>query len=82
MRSITIVIAAVVEMKRLKLAKEYGVVDDPDAMSILCWIPQYLLFGITEILTVFGLQVLFYDDQEITGKDGQSIKSTPNSILS
>ncbi|KAF7836409.1 Proton-dependent oligopeptide transporter family [Senna tora] len=61
---ITIVIAALVEMRRLKLAEEYGLIDDPNAtvpISILWLIPQYLLFGIAEVLTMVGLQELFYD---------------------
>ncbi|XP_009613182.1 protein NRT1/ PTR FAMILY 5.10-like [Nicotiana tomentosiformis] len=58
------VIAAIVEKKRLQTAIEYGLVDMPKAtipMSI-CWlIPQYLLFGISDVFTMVGLQEFFYD---------------------
>ncbi|KAK7341035.1 hypothetical protein VNO80_23959 [Phaseolus coccineus] len=61
---VTIVFAALVETKRLKIARESGVVDEADAtvpMSIWWLIPQYLLFGISEVFTMVGLQEFFYD---------------------
>ncbi|KAG5138961.1 hypothetical protein AAZX31_12G001600 [Glycine max] len=60
----TIVFAALVEMKRLKTAQESGVVDEPNAtvpMSIWWLIPQYFLFGVSEVFTMVGLQEFFYD---------------------
>ncbi|XP_060216937.1 protein NRT1/ PTR FAMILY 5.10-like [Lycium barbarum] len=61
---LSMVIAAIVEKKRLQTAIEYGLVDMPKAtipMSI-CWlIPQYLLFGISDVFTMVGLQEFFYD---------------------
>lgn len=61
---VTIVLAALVEMKRLKTAQESGLVDDPGAtvpMSIWWLIPQYFLFGVSEVFTMVGLQEFFYD---------------------
>lgn len=60
----TVVIAALVEMKRLKTAQEYGLVDDPNAtlpMSVWWLIPQYFLFGVCDVFTMVGLQEFFYD---------------------
>ena len=60
----TVVFAAFVEIKRLKIAKEYSLVDDPNAtvpMSIWWLIPQYFLFGISVVFTLVGLQEFFYD---------------------
>lgn len=60
----TIVFAALVEMKRLKTAQESGVVVEPNAtvpMSIWWLIPQYFLFGVSEVFTMVGLQEFFYD---------------------
>ncbi|KEH29311.1 proton-dependent oligopeptide transport family protein [Medicago truncatula] len=60
----TVVLAAFVENKRLKVAQEHGLVDDPNAtvpMSIGWLIPQYVLFGVSEVFTMVGLQEFFYD---------------------
>ncbi|CAJ1978246.1 unnamed protein product [Sphenostylis stenocarpa] len=61
---VTVVTAAVIETKRLKTAQESGVVDEPNAtvpMSIWWLIPQYMLFGVSEVFTMVGLQEFFYD---------------------
>ncbi|KAL6512113.1 hypothetical protein OROGR_021710 [Orobanche gracilis] len=61
---ISMVIAALVERKRLQTATEYGLVDSPKAtvpMSVWWLAPQYSLFGISEAFTMVGLQEFFYD---------------------
>ncbi|KAJ0603804.1 putative proton-dependent oligopeptide transporter family, MFS transporter superfamily [Helianthus annuus] len=57
-------VAAIVETKRLKVAREYGFLDDPDAMipmKIWWLLPQYLLVGAGEVFTIVGMQEFFYD---------------------
>ncbi|KAJ7945749.1 Protein NRT1/ PTR FAMILY 5.10 [Quillaja saponaria] len=58
------VVAALVEMKRLRTAKEYGLVDMPDVtipMSVWWLIPQYTVDGVSHVFTMVGLQEFFYD---------------------
>ncbi|KAL4599559.1 hypothetical protein ACB092_11G135100 [Castanea dentata] len=65
---ICMVVAALIEIKRLKTAKEYGLVDLPDLtipMSVWWLLPQYVLSGIAEVFTVVGLQEFFYDQVPI-----------------
>lgn len=62
--ALSMVIAAFVEMKRLKMARDYGLIDTPSAtipMSIWWLVPQYVLFGVSDGLTMVGLQEFFYD---------------------
>ncbi|XP_059460172.1 protein NRT1/ PTR FAMILY 5.10-like [Corylus avellana] len=61
---ISMVVAALIEMKRLKTAQEYGLVDMPDVtipMSIWWLVPQYVLCGIANAFTLVGQQEFFYD---------------------
>ncbi|XWS69434.1 hypothetical protein CRYUN_Cryun04dG0178600 [Craigia yunnanensis] len=55
--------AAVVEIRRLQLAKELGLVDKEVAvpLSIFWQIPQYFLLGAAEVCTFIGQLEFFYD---------------------
>ena len=61
---ISMVVAALVEMKRLETAEEYHLVDQPSAtlpMSVWWLVPQYVLSGIADVFTMVGMQEFFYD---------------------
>ncbi|XP_026449122.1 protein NRT1/ PTR FAMILY 5.10-like isoform X2 [Papaver somniferum] len=61
---VTMVVAAVVEKKRLRIALDFGLVDMPkETIPLSLWwlAPQYLLIGVTEIYTIVGMQEFFYD---------------------
>ncbi|XP_028770000.1 protein NRT1/ PTR FAMILY 5.4-like [Neltuma alba] len=58
------IVAALVEAKRVNIAKENHLLDNPKSVipiSIWWMLPQYIIYGISDALTVVGLQELFYD---------------------
>ncbi|XP_062000246.1 protein NRT1/ PTR FAMILY 5.4-like [Rosa rugosa] len=61
---INMVVAALVEAKRVGVAREYNLMDNPKAMvpiSVWWLLPQYFITGLSDAFTVIGLQELFYD---------------------
>ena len=61
---LTMVVSALVEAKRVGVARDHGLMDDPKAvlpMSIWWMLPQYMITGISDAFTIVGLQELFYD---------------------
>lgn len=62
--AISMLIAALVEIKRLRTAQECGLVDMPNVtipMSVWWLVPQYALAGVSNVFTMVGLQEFFYD---------------------
>jgi solute carrier family 15 (peptide/histidine transporter), member 3/4 len=58
------VVAALVETRRLRVASDAGLIDRPDVavpMSLWWVLPQYFLMGLAKILGDIGLEEFFYD---------------------
>ncbi|PWA82881.1 major facilitator superfamily protein [Artemisia annua] len=75
---LAMIVAALVESKRISVAKHQGLLDDQELLfktlikrpvfiqnqPLSCSnerLPQYVLMGVAEMLTIVGLQELFYD---------------------
>ncbi|XVF14169.1 hypothetical protein REPUB_Repub09cG0034100 [Reevesia pubescens] len=60
---IAMIIAAVVEMKRLEMSRKIGDLESETVpLSIFWLLPQYVLLGISDIFTVVGMQEFFYNE--------------------
>lgn len=60
----TMMLAAVIEKKRLQMALDFGLIDMPKAtvpMTVWWLAPQCVLFGLANMLAFAGLQEFFYD---------------------
>ena len=61
---INMVVAALVEAKRVGVARDYNLMDNPKAIvpiSVWWLLPQFIVTGLSDAFTVVGLQELFYD---------------------
>ncbi|KAB5529908.1 hypothetical protein DKX38_019989 [Salix brachista] len=61
---LSMAVAALIEMKRLKNAQQYGLVDTPGVtipMSFWWLIPQNVLLVAADVFTMIGMQEFFYD---------------------
>ncbi|KAI3845935.1 hypothetical protein MKW92_028202 [Papaver armeniacum] len=62
--ALSMVVAAVIEKRRLLVALDYGLIDEPEVtvpMSVWWLAPQYIMIGLADVLTNVGLQEFFYD---------------------
>ncbi|XP_051226404.1 protein NRT1/ PTR FAMILY 5.10 [Lolium perenne] len=61
---VAVVLSALVEMKRLQVARDAGLVNSPKAqlpMTLWWMVPQYVLIGVSDVFAMIGLQEFFYD---------------------
>uniref|UniRef100_A0A0A8XZS9 Peptide transporter n=1 Tax=Arundo donax TaxID=35708 RepID=A0A0A8XZS9_ARUDO len=64
MSCVAMVVAALVEARRLRVAMGAGLIDQPDMavpMSLWWMVPQYVLIGMAKVLGDIGLEEFFYD---------------------
>lgn len=82
--AMTMVVAAIVENRRLEIAQEFGLTDDWNAtipMAVWWLIPQYVLSGLALVFTSVGLQEFFYDQVPSELRSvGLSLNSTMSGI--
>ena len=63
--------AALIEIRRIKVANDNGLIDMPHATipwSISLLFSQYLVFGIADVFEMVGMQELFYNKMPDTMK--------------
>ncbi|KAL3622624.1 hypothetical protein CASFOL_034035 [Castilleja foliolosa] len=68
MSVLTMAVAAFVESRRVRFARENRLLDQPrSVVSMPVWwlVPQYMLMGVSDVFTVVGLQELFYDQMPV-----------------
>ena len=61
---ISMVVAGLVEAKRVKIARDHNLLDNPTAtvpMRVWWLIPQYMICGLSDAFAYVGMQELFYD---------------------
>ncbi|CAL1409923.1 unnamed protein product [Linum trigynum] len=56
---VSMVVAATIEMRRLRMAKDRETVS---IMSIWWLVPQYVVCGVSDVFTIVGLQEFFYEE--------------------
>ncbi|KAB1201213.1 Protein NRT1/ PTR FAMILY 5.4 [Morella rubra] len=64
MSPLVMVISALVEAKRIGVAKDHKLMDNPKAivpMKVWWLLPQYILTGLSDLFIIVGLQQLLYD---------------------
>eukprot|EP01018_Ginkgo_biloba_P018728 Gb_24626 [translate_table: standard] len=67
--ALCMIVAALTEMKRLKAARDNGLLDKPNAtipLGIFWLVPQYILLGVSEVFALIGMQEFFYDQMPDT----------------